>query len=312
MKAAGFQSTHWAWRAQFSARNLNFSPVACQCFEYKHKLAQLVHHFCPTVMPETFLIDDLTWSNVLSDLADTYYCKDNHLLDKVDDLVWILKPALLNNGQHIKIYESLSQIEEHFLRPNHVGGPHVLQRYISNPDLLDNRKYSLRFFVVISQEAGAFLYHDGYLNVALKPYAPEDFSQLSAHLTNEHLHHHEASVIQLLTKDMPNAQLWYSQVRDIAQLVTKSLEHAFPNAYGMKRERTFAIFGFDFMMDSRQKMSLLEINHGPCFPIEDTHPLQKSLYKPFWEAVLQQFVNPIVRKQPINSKGQSGFTSLRV
>jgi tubulin--tyrosine ligase len=168
MEASGFNYSPRVWQSRFSERNLNFAADACKYLEFKHYLAQLVSYYCPEVMPETYILDNSSWSIVLSEIANKYYYQ--HALvdpDCVPNLAWILKPALLNNGHHIKIFNRLSQIEDHFLTPNHVGGPHVLQRYITNPDLYENHKYSLRFFVVITQEAGAFLYGHGYSNVAL-------------------------------------------------------------------------------------------------------------------------------------------------
>ncbi|PJD91470.1 MAG: tubulin-tyrosine ligase [Legionella sp.] len=312
MQSAGLQRTRWAWRAKFSESNLNFAPDACECLEFKHLLSQMVDMYCPTVMPETYVINEFSWSTILSDIASMYYATHQTIEDHVEGLAWILKPALLNNGQHIKIFDTLSQIEEHLLRPDHLAGPHVLQRYILDPALYDGKKYSMRFFVVITQEAGAFLYPHGYLNVALNKYPGADFTNLSAHLTNEHLMHHMPSVVQIPTMDITDYAAWYPQVETIVHAVTKGLEQAFPRAYMPQKERTFAVFGFDFMLDEHQRAWLLEVNHGPCFPTDEQHPLQERLYRPFWEAVLEQFVLPITTHQPMLMDGSSGFKAMRV
>lgn len=311
MQTAGLQPTRWAWRAKFTERNLNFSPEVCECLEYKHLLAQLVAKHCPTAMPETYILNDYTWSSVLSDVAQTYYYSQSILQDEIDGLVWILKPALLNNGQHIKIFTQLSQIEAYLLQPNHLGGPHVLQRYIPNPSLYEGRKYSLRFFVVITQESGAFLYQQGYLNVALAPYSAVNFSDLSLHVTNEHLNGHTPSIEQVPSSTVPQAVICYSQIYAITQAVTHALEIEFPQAYTSKKDRTFAVFGFDFMLDEQGRTWLLEVNHGPCFPIEQEHPLQSSLYQQFWQDMLAKFVLPIVRQKPITAAAGSCFDALR-
>ena len=344
MQSFGFKRTKWAFRAHFSERNLNVSPELCECLEFKHRLAQMVQHYCPTVMPETHMFNEFSWSTSLSDIANTHYTTGTlQFNDKVDDLAWILKPALLNNGQHIKIFDRLSQMEAYLLSSNRLGGPHVLQRYISNPDLFDGRKYSLRFFVVITQEAGAFLYQQGYLNVAKANYNANDFTDLSAHLTNEHLINHVAparagihpcsdsppgseiafrlrgndraqdssSVVQIPTADVAGYSSWYPQIQSIVKAVTTGLESAFPHAFVAQKERTFAVFGFDFMLDSQQRAWLLEVNHGPCFPIEEHHPLQQTLYRSFWEAMVQKFVLPIATNQPMDVTGSASFESMR-
>ena len=311
MQSAGFKPTQWPWRANFSEQNLNLAPDLCECLEFKHRLAQFVQFYCPEVMPETYLFDEYSWSASLSDIAETHYKLSTYQFnDSVASLAWILKPALLNNGQHIKIFDKISQMESYFLSPQHLGGPHVLQRYIHDPDLIAGRKYSLRMFVVITQEAGAFLYQHGYVNVAKAQYDASDFTHLGAHLTNEHLNH-DSNVVQIPTSEIAAYSAWYPQIRMIVKTVTAGLETAFPHAFAAQKERTFAVFGFDFMIDSQKRAWLLEVNHGPCFPIEEQHPLQKSLYHPFWEAMLQQFVIPITTKHALDVVGSAGFESMR-
>ena len=310
MQAAGFKRTRWGWRAKFTERNLDFAQDACECLEFKHLLALLLAKHCPQVMPETYVLNDYSWSTVLSDIAQEHYLVNNQFTDEIKDLAWILKPSLLNNGQHIKIFTRLSQIEEHMLYPNRLGGPHVLQRYINHPDLYDGRKYSLRFFVVITRESGAFLYQHGYLNVALAKYTENNFEDLAAHLTNEHLHDNATSVVQIPTIGHAKYAIWYDKIKTIIKAVSEGLRVEFPNAFLPQKNRTFAVFGFDFMCDDHDNMWLLEVNHGPCFPIESHHPLQETLYQQFWQAVVTQFVLPITTPHPIAPRGVLGFDAL--
>jgi len=73
-------------------------------------------------MPETYNINDHNWPSVLTTIAEKYYIKDNLLMDKVDNINWILKPSLLNNGQYIKIFSQIHQVEKHYLNPRRLGG----------------------------------------------------------------------------------------------------------------------------------------------------------------------------------------------
>lgn len=311
MQAAGLKRTRWSWRAKFTERNLNFSEDACECLEYKHLLAILLAKHCPDIVPETYILNDYSWSTVLSDLAQDHYTVKQKYKDEIKGLAWILKPSLLNNGQHIKIFKQLSQIEEHMLHPQRLGGPHVLQRYLTNPDLYEGRKYSLRFFVIITREAGAFLYKNGYLNVALIPYTDSNFTDLRPHLTNEHLYENESAVVQIPTAGHEKYDIWYPKVQSIAKAVTHALEQEFPQAFLPQKERSFAVFGFDFMCDDQDNMWLLEVNHGPCFPIESHHPLQEILYQDFWRGMVAQFVLPIAYHHPIPLQGTVGWDALR-
>lgn len=287
----GWKVSPFRWLANFSDKHLHYHQEAAQTLEYKHLLANLVASYCPDVMPLTFCINDNNWLGVLSQLDDRFY---HGKRGAVSDLVWILKPALLNNGQSIKIFQTLTALEQHFLQTNRLGGEHVLQEYLYYPHLLrDNRKYSLRQFVVLTNYSGAYCYRQGYCNVALNPFEQTDFSDLRPHLTNEHLYGNEPNVIQIPTDKF----VWYDEVfRQIQVILAKviaGLQQCFPDAFLVKKQKTFALFGVDFMVDKQGRVWLLEFNHGPCFPTEPNHPLQAYLYDDFWKVIIKQFVMPI-------------------
>lgn len=305
--AQGWRATRFNWRADFSEQNLQFDLAAAEQLEFKHLLAQLVAEYCPTVMPVTYEINDQNWSAVLSEIADQYYRQGQQLQDQVDNLCWILKPALLNNGQNIKIFQQLSQLEQHYLSSNRLGGEHVLQQYLMQPHLLNGCKYSIRMFVVVSNYAGAYLYSQGYFNVALHPYQVQEFTDLSGHLTNEHLREEEANVKQILTSQFDFFPTLYPQIKTIVAATIAGLQQLHPPAFLAAPQRAVAIFGFDFLVDSDQRVWLLEANHGPCFPISDEHPLQHSLYYDFWQAFIAAFVMPIAQRQALEKISYQSF-----
>ncbi|KTD31564.1 MULTISPECIES: hypothetical protein [Legionella] len=299
LKAQGWRSRRFNWQANFSDANFQFNPQAAETLEHKHRLAQLVDRYCPEVMPKTYCINDENWPDVLNQMANNHYLFHTQVLDHIDNLVWILKPALLNNGKEIKLFKKLSELEQHFLSRERLGGEHVLQQYITHPHLLrDQRKYSIRMFVVLTNYAGTYLYPHGYFNVAMHPFTPTDFSDLRPHLTNEHLREDETNVIQIpsqrFTALTPSL---YPQIIRIVAAIMKGLRQLYPEAFTCDALRTLAIYGFDFLVDSHGRLWLLEANHGPCFPVSDDHPLQNYLYFDFWQDFIASFVLPIASKQ---------------
>lgn len=300
--------------ADFSELNFQFDLAAAEQLEFKDSLAQLVARFCPQTMPLTFCIDDNNWPRVLQQAADVFQLNDTQWFEKIDHLVWILKPALLNNGQNIRIFHSLSQLEKHFSSTNRLGGNHVLQQYISHPHLLKGptlgHKYSLRLFVVLTNYDGAFLFPKGYLNVALKPYQADDFSSLSWHLTNEHLKEDVLNVIQIPTQQITLFKPFYIQIKSIVTEVIAGLRQLHSHAFQLETQKHLAIFGFDFLVDAHEKVWLLEANHGPCFPITSEHPLYSTLYHEFWQAFITSFVEPIASNQPPPTIAYSLFESI--
>ena len=310
----GWTSTHFNWLAHFSEKNFEFLLPAAECLEYKHLLAQLVAQYCPQVMPVTYCINDQNWPSVLNQIADEYYRRDNQLVDQINNLAWILKPALLNNGQHIKIFQKLSQLEQHYLSSDRLGGEHVLQHYLMQPHLLkgpqQGHKYSIRMFVVLTNYAGAYLYPHGYFNVGLHPYQPNDFTDIRSHLTNEHLREDELNVVQIHTQQYELFKPFYPQIKTIVSSIISAVRHLYPQAFIKEEQPALAIFGFDFIVDHDLRVWLLEANHAPCFPISDEHPLQKSLYYDFWQALIASFVVPIANKQAVDSIRYQSFEAI--
>lgn len=303
LRDQGWTQTHFNYFAHFSEKHFEFYLPAAECLEFKHLLAQLVAQYCPKIMPVTYCINDQNWPLILNQLADEFYRKGTQLYDQIDNLAWILKPALLNNGQHIKIFQKLSQIEQHYLSAQRLGGEHVIQQYLQ-PHLLQGpeagHKYSIRMFVVLTNYGG-FLYPHGYFNVGLFPYQPNDFTDIRPHLTNEHLNEHELNVVQIPTQQYELFKGFYPEIKAIVRSVIDGLGQLHTQAFNKEQSPVLAIFGFDFMVDQQMNVWLLEANHAPCFPIDEEHPLQKNLYYHFWRALINSFVLPIASNQPIET-----------
>jgi tubulin--tyrosine ligase len=266
------------WRetepAQLTDRHFDFP--ALQHLEFKHLLSALLHDNGHQIQPLTFYIDDHQYLEVIKGLS--------HLSGP-----WILKPSMLNNGQHIQLFENTQQLLKYYCQPKRMGGPHVLQQYIHPPHLLQGpekgHKYSIRMFVVMTA-IEAFLYPHGYFNVALRPYQSDQFQDKRAHLTNEHLSDDVVNVVQVPTVQYPMFQRFFPQIRTI----TSELCQAFYRQHQAPETFKYAFLGVDFMLDAMERVWLLEVNHGPCFPTEAEHPLYQKLYQDFWQSFIQQFL----------------------
>lgn len=289
LQKQGWNPTRFRLRSHFNDHYFQFHKAAAEQLEFKHLLAQLVLHYCPQWMPITYCINDQNWPKVLSSIVNS---------QQADAFPWILKPSLLNNGHHIKIFQSLSELEEHYLNSKRLGGEHVLQKYLS-PHLLNNYKYSIRLFVVMTNFSGSFLYPHGYLNISQTSYQEHDFNDLRSHLTNEHLYGQEPNVIQIPTSRIQVFSKFYPSLKTIITDTLNGLQAMHPEAFNLHNQKKLAIFGFDFMIDSVLRPWLLEANHGPCFPANTDHPLQKHLYDDFWQAFIASFIIPISTQQTI-------------
>ncbi|KTD18090.1 YheC/YheD family protein [Legionella jordanis] len=313
LQALGWLPCTFNWQASFSERNFEFNTAASQCLEYKHLLAQLLKKYNLPFSPVTYCIDDGNWPNILAQIAEEHYRCEYGYQDEKANLTWILKPSLLNNGQQIKIFTRLSQLERHFLSADRLGGEHVLQEYVAKPHLLrppQGHKYSIRMFVVLTNYTGCYLYPFGYFNVALQPFQTGEFQDLRSHLTNEHLLGSESNVVQIPTERFDFFPKLYPQIKGQVTEILKALKREYRHAFDCQKNPALAIFGFDFLVDEEQRLWLLEANHGPCFPREDNHPLQTHLYDNFWQALIQGFVISIANRQQETGKELFDFISM--
>jgi hypothetical protein len=310
LREQGWRSTRYQCLANISHQHFEFDSTIAEQLEFKHLLAQLVSTSQPQIMPVTHYIDDENWSSVLNHIADTHYYHNHQLLDSIENLSWILKPSLLNNGKHIKIFQNLSQLEQHYLNSHRLGGPHVLQQYITNPHLLKGHKYSIRMFVVLTNDLNAYLYPQGYFNVALHPYQAKEFYDLSSHLTNEHLNEDAVNVIQIPTDQFDFFPSIYQEIKTIVSITISALHKTYSEKTTSSKQNKLAIFGFDFCIDADKRVWLIEANHAPCFPTDASHPLQKHLYHDFWNDFVENFILPIAKNKKTQDIQHSIFEKI--
>lgn len=292
LNGLGWRPARLRHQASFGLDNLAFDEAVAQCLEYKHELAQLVARYCPDIMPATFGINDHNWRQVLQGIAARYP-------DPSARPYWILKPSMLNNGQHIRLFASLDELGAHYASSHRLGGEHVLQAYVAQPHLLrDARKYSIRLFMILTSQGGAFLYPKGYFNVSRQPFSMDNHCDLAVHLTNEHLHGDEPNVIQIPSERFDFFAPLYQEIKAMLTRLIKALRAQYPDGFASAGMNRLALFGMDFMVDAGGRVWLLEANHGPCFPVRDDHPLQGPLYQDFWQALVRSFVLPMADASP--------------
>ena len=315
-KSATMSNTD-ASSANFSDNNLLLPPEATCWLEEKHRMAALLNDYQNTIIPETYIIDDYNFTQVLNHLTETYYLQEQGLQESIPSLAWILKPSLQNNGENIHIFTNISKLWDHYsMGHKRLGGPHVLQRYINSPLLYEGKKHTLRLYLIITNYCGAYVYHHGYINQSLQPFVSDNFDDLAVHLTNEHLGGTLCNLKQTPTFDYP----FYDQIKLPAWEITRKLLHLLDMKFNSWRHPkrpfcpAFDIFGIDFLVDQEMQPWIIEVNHGPHFPTTKPHALTAPLLAPFWQDVVDTFVLPIAtnkaKAKPIAAKTRNWFNGL--
>ena len=163
----------------------------------------------------------------------------------------------------------------------------VIQKYIEKPLLIDNRKFDIRLWVLVSHDYRCYLFREGYIRMSSYNFTidQESIDKPFIHLTNNAVQqvdrnygmHEEGNQMsykqasQLLLDqqgiELDFYQLIEEKITPVIEITFKSVEHQNKLNPNNKRH-CFEIFGYDFMVDQDFNSWLIEINTNPC--LEET------------------------------------------
>lgn len=203
---------------------------------------------------------------------------------------WIIKPCASSRGRGIKLMTSLESVPEKCLISN----------YISNPLLIERKKFDLRLYVLVTSynPLKVYIYREGLVRFASEEYKyitqgeviDEKLSKF-IHLTNYSINKNSSnydknisaedqclgskwslSALQkyFIEKGLNYKQLW-SKIQDI---IIKAIMLNADETIGKVRELTdkrnnlFELYGFDIILDDNLSPWLLEININPSLDCE--------------------------------------------
>lgn len=234
------------------------------------------------VHPEDYSFFPRTW------LMPAEHAELRLFLQRTKGKTLIVKPEASCQGRGIfltKRLEDISPIERY-----------VVQQYISKPLLLDDYKFDLRIYVLVTGCAPLriFVHEEGLARLATEKYVTPSFTNLKdtcMHLTNYAINKsnpnflfntnadlgnigHKRSLISTLEYfsqqgfDVPG--LWrkiYDMVIKTIISVQPALAHTYkscqPEDY--QNAMCFELLGLDVILDSKFRPYLLEVNHSPSF-----------------------------------------------
>ena len=187
--------------------------------------------------------------------------------------VWIVKPGGLSRGRGIHCIDQLNDI----LANIKICGQTVIQKYIENPLVIQNRKFDIRQWVLVTDLSPLtiWMFDTPYIRFSAEDYNIDDFKNIFSQLTNNSIAKHsekfnetniegdmwELEQFKKYLVENYGKDYWPEIQEKIKKCVIYSLESAKHKIF--QRKNTIEVFGYDIMIDENLNVYLIEINASP-------------------------------------------------
>ena len=136
-------------------------------------------------MPRSFFIDD------------PKECKQFFsYIKKWPKSAWFLKPSHGNQARGITVHTNLTYFYKEYATCTKKSDS-IVQEYVTNPLLLEKRKFDIRAYILIAKTSPHYLvfYHDGYLKRSVKPFDLHD-TRSDVHISNTRVQTHQEGYVE--------------------------------------------------------------------------------------------------------------------
>lgn len=217
--------------------------------------------------PETFVIPD-----EYSEFYSRYYA------DK--SAQWIVKPCNSSQGKGIFMLDSIANLP--------TSESCVVCRYIHNPLVINDLKFDLRIYVVVTcyDPLRIYIYDEGLARFASEPYNSSAKASKFSYLTNYSINKKNDKFIQnqdwqqdsighkwsfsallkTLERQSIDTCMLQSKIYDLVIKTVIAIEPevvSMVRKLGLGRNNCFDLLGFDVIIDANLKPWLLEVNLSP-------------------------------------------------
>jgi len=200
----------------------------------------------------------------------------NNNKKKRKDQMYVLK-NYEQRQQGIKLTRDLKDIEE-----GHNNGWFLVQDYIYDPYIIDNRKINFRYYLLIvcsrnNDKIDAYLHKDGFLYYTPEYYDEDDIT-FNKHITTGYIDRtvYEKNPLTLedfrkyLNKIQPKlSKKWDNSATNLMIKVVEALSTVICKNNKLNNTNRFQLFGCDLAPDSKLGCKLMEINKGPDMNTKD-------------------------------------------
>ena len=232
--------------------------------------------------------------------------------------IWIVKPPGDSCGKGIRLVTNpddvldsrLILVEWHDPSRASIKLPVqnlIVQRYISNPFLINGLKFDLRLYVLITSidPIKVYLHDDGLVRFATQPFSTDDLDNKFIHLTNYAINKNTEEFVQNENPEDFAGHKWsvktfrrylecqghdwgrvWNRIRDIVSKTVLCGHNGLLKNFKTEAQSDYScykIFGIDIFLDDKLKPWLLEFNSFPslCEASLDRHVNEPMIAEAF-------------------------------
>ena len=198
----------------------------------------------------------------LAEIIDNFYYNE----EKGYENTWILKPINMSRSMDMLITDNIKEI----IRAVETG-PKICQKYFSNPFLMNNKKFDLRFIIAVKSLLPLELYFYEkmfWIRSANKDYNKESlsFDDYEVHFTV--MNYSKFGMQTIYDKDFINYLKernidWDPIYNKLKMKVKNVMLLACKDCPQMINYNSRAIYGLDAMLDDQLEPHIIEINYQP-------------------------------------------------
>ena len=221
-------------------------------------------------------------------LPRTYVIRNNQWVNYIPDLnsapIWFVKEAKGFNGDGIEIINNKINLNE-----LDSSKSYVVQEHIPNPHLINNKKWDIRYYVLLCVKNGivnVYLYNDGIIKINHKDWSEStDKSVQMSTVFTSHLDKRQP------ISELPFADKIYSQIETITQRI---MEKTY-NKLEVYNDSCYEMLSYDIIMDKDYKLWLIEINRnsymGRLYPANIYEPIFKPMMEELVDIAIEPYFN---------------------